>query len=159
MVSDSKQAITALEEVVTALREGLGKQLVALVLFGSRARGDAGAESDWDILLVARGLPEGTLQRHIALKKMLPDAWRGQVSLLAKTPEEFEARLPSLYLDVALDGVVLYDTQNYMTARLSALERLLEQQGLARERVQGDLVWRWEEFPGLTWSLEWGGVS
>lgn len=156
---DFKQAAAPLDDIVTALQDGLGERLVSLVLFGSRARGDAEEGSDWDLLLIARDLPQGTLQRHIALKKMLPDAWRGGVSLLAKTPEEFEARLPALYLDIALDGVVLYDTEDYVTKRLEALCALVEQRGLSREQTERDLVWRWEKFPGLAWSLEWGGAS
>jgi predicted nucleotidyltransferase len=148
-----------LDEVVTALRDGLGERLVSLVLFGSRARGDAKEESDWDLLLIAQGLAQGTLQRHIALKKILPDAWRGRVSLLAKTPEEFEAHLPALYLDIALDGIVLYDRGDYVAERLEAVRVLLERRGLSREQIQRDLVWHWKEFPGLAWSLEREGAS
>lgn len=57
-------------------------------------------------LIVARGLPEKTLERHIRLKRMLPTEHRGEASLLAKTPEEFVANLPDLYLDIAVDGVI-----------------------------------------------------
>jgi ketosteroid isomerase-like protein len=34
--------------VIESLRAGLGDNLVAVVLFGSRARGEAGPESDWE---------------------------------------------------------------------------------------------------------------
>jgi len=37
-------------------------------------------------------------------------------------PAGFEARLPSLYLDIALDGLVLYDTGEYIAERLGSLE-------------------------------------
>ena len=96
----------SLTEAVQALRQGLGEDLVAVVLYGSRARGEADLESDWDLLVIARNLPEKSLQRHFRLKALLPDAWRGRVAALAKTPDEFEACLPALYLDIALDGVV-----------------------------------------------------
>lgn len=36
------------EPVIESLRAGLGDNLVAVVLFGSRARGEAGPESDWE---------------------------------------------------------------------------------------------------------------
>jgi len=39
----------------------------------------------------------------------LPVEWRGQVSLLSRTTSEFESHLSSLMLDIALDGIVLYD--------------------------------------------------
>lgn len=96
-------------EVVSKLDERLEGDLVAAVLFGSRARGEACEGSDWDILVIARRLPERTLERAIRLKRMLPTDYRGEVSLLAKTPEEFISNLPDLYLDIALDGIVLYD--------------------------------------------------
>ncbi len=96
----------------------MGDDLVAVVLFGSRARGEAHEGSDWDVLVIARRLPKRTLERAFLLKRMLPAEHRGGVSLLAKTPEEFMAGLPDLYLDIALDGVILYDTGCYMAERL-----------------------------------------
>lgn len=141
--------------VVSGLREGLGADLVAVVLFGSRARGEAHEGSDWDFLVIARGLPERTLERVFRIKKMLPPLYRGEASLLAKTPEEFVAGLPDLYLDIALDGEVLHDTGGYMAGRLEALRALIRRKGLRREREGRDLIWHWEQPPGPEWSLEW----
>jgi predicted nucleotidyltransferase len=145
----------SLAEVVIALRAGLGPDLVAVVLFGSRARGDADEASDWDLLVIARDLPARAFRRHLWLKGLLPVNWRGRVAILAKTPEEFERALPGLYLDIALDGIVLHDTDGFMAERLARLRRLIENRGLRRERIQHDLTWRWERFPGFGWSLEW----
>jgi predicted nucleotidyltransferase len=154
--SDPQQEQSALlTPVVQALRQGLGKDLVSVVLFGSQARGEADANSDWDLLLLARRLPEKPWQRHTQLKRLLPEAWRGRVSLLAKTPAEFEAHLPALYLDIALDGVVLYDTGNYMAQRLAYLRELLARRGLRRERAGVEMIWRWQQAPGPDWALEW----
>jgi predicted nucleotidyltransferase len=149
----------AIAEVVAALRQGLGDNLVAIVLFGSRARDEADETSDWDLLVIAHHLPEKLFQRHLQLKAMLPVGWRGQVSLLARTPEEFTASLPALFLDIALDGIVLYDIDNYVAKRLTGLKRLLEKRGLHRERVQHEMVWRWQRFPGFDWALEWEAVT
>jgi predicted nucleotidyltransferase len=153
------QEPSALTEVVTALKQGLGDHLIAVVLFGSRARGEANAASDWDLLVIARNLPSRTFERHIRLKRLLPVAWRGRTAILAKTPEEFEAHLTSLYLDIALDGTVLYDPNDYVARRLASLRKLIKERGLVRERVQDNLVWRWERFPGFDWTLEWEAVQ
>jgi len=75
---------------------------------------------------------------------------------LAKTPQEFEASLPALYLDIALDGMVLYDRDHYITDKLAKLRQLISEKGLRRERAGRDLVWRWQEFPGFGWTVEWG---
>ena len=141
--------------VLAALKQGLGDDLVAIVLFGSRARGEADEASDWDLLLIARDLPHKPFQRHLHLKQMLPADWRGRVAILAKTPEEFESYLTSLFLDIALDGIILHDPEGYMADRLARLRRLIQEQGLQRTRVNGDLIWRWRRFPGFDWSLDW----
>jgi len=148
-----------LSDVVAALREGLGDDLVAVALFGSRARGDAGEGSDWDVFVLAHHLPGRILERHQRLKRLLPDAWRGRVALLANTPQEFAAHLPPLWLDIALDGIVLYDPEGYATDRLAQLRELIRRRGLIRERAGRDLVWRWERFPGFNWSLQWDQAS
>lgn len=156
---DKKQIHQALSPVVAALRQGLGDKLVAVVLFGSRARGDATQASDWDLLVIARHLPSRFFQRHIQLKMLLPVEWRAKVSLLARTPEEFDAYLTSLMLDIALDGIVLDDPEGYATERLAALRRLIERKGLQRKQTGKDFVWTWERFPGFDWSLEWEDVQ
>jgi predicted nucleotidyltransferase len=151
----TKQGRLEMKPVIAALRQTLNDNLVAIVLFGSQARGEADEFSDWDLLVIARDLPEKPFQRHLYLKKLLPDLWRGQVAILAKTPKEFEAYLPSLYLDIAVDGNILFDTDSYMANRLDRLQRLIQTGGLRREQSDNDLIWRWQESPGLDWSLEW----
>ncbi len=147
--------ILALNEVVEELREKLRDCLVAIVLFGSRARGDAHEESDWDILVIAHDLPDRSFRRHTFLKAQLPLKWRAAISLIAKTPKEFEAALPAFYLDIALDGIVLYDPHRYMQEKLSHLQTLIRKKGLRREKIEGSFAWQWDKFPGFDWSIEW----
>jgi predicted nucleotidyltransferase len=45
----------ALDEFIRIVGERLGSNLVALKLFGSRARGDAAPDSDLDVLVVVAG--------------------------------------------------------------------------------------------------------
>jgi predicted nucleotidyltransferase len=155
LISTDPAAVEQLQPVVTALQQALGDNLIALVLFGSRARGDAQPESDWDLLLIAEGLPVRTFARHLSLKASLPPDWRGQISLLAKTTAEFETALPSLFLDIAVDGVILYDKEGYAQNRLRHLKRLIEAKGLYRQQQGRNLTWHWRNFPGLDWQLAW----
>ena len=60
-------------KVLQAFRHGLGDRLIAVVLFGSRARGDADPTSDWDLQVVARDLPAKVFQRRLYLKRLLPE--------------------------------------------------------------------------------------
>ncbi len=142
-------------EVVHALRMALRDRLVAVVLFGSRARSEEHADSDWDLLVIAEGLPESTFARRLYLKKLLPVDCRGAVSILARTPIEFEAQLSSLYLDVALDGQVLYDPSGYMSHRLAVLRQLLGEIGLYRERTSAGDWWRWKNTAPPNWRENW----
>jgi predicted nucleotidyltransferase len=128
--------------------------LVALVLFGSRARGDHRSDSDWDILVVAHDLPDKVFARHLFLKRALPDPWRGKVTLLAKTPAEFEAHISPLYLDIALDGVLLYDHNDYMRHKLDALRHLIQEKHLHREQRGHELIWHADP-PSADWQLTW----
>lgn len=141
--------------VVQAFQDRLGDDLIAIVLFGSQARGEATSTSDWDILLIAHSLPVSTFQRHLYLKEIIPSDWRSLIAIIAKTPEEFESHLSDLFLDIATDGVVLYDTNDYMTKRLRGLRQLIRNRGLSREKIQQNFVWRWQKFPGIDWSLDW----
>ncbi len=144
-----------LQPALAALRKALGKRLVAVVLFGSRARREAKPESDWDVLVLAEELPARPWERSIHLKRLLPPECRGALSLVAKTPQEFEAHLSSLYLDIALDGQILYDPRGYAGERLASLRRLLDEAGLYREHTDAGDVWRWKCEPNRPWVLEW----
>ena len=143
------------KSAVEALRKVLGEHLVAVVLFGSRARGDARADSDWDVLVLAEGLPQNPFDRQLFFGRLLPSDIPGAITVVAKTPKEFEAYLPSLYLDIALDGQILYDPSGYAADRLAALRRLIKEAGLYRERTEAGDMWEWETEPAGPWAVEW----
>lgn len=149
------QLTQQLQPVVEALQAALGDNLIALILFGSRARGDAAPDSDWDLLLLAHNLPERPFPRHRYLQKLLPLPWRAQISLLAKTIAEFEAAVPPLFLDIALDGIILYDPDNYAANQLAYLKGLLHDKGLFRQQRGKELTWHWQNFPGFDWQIAW----
>src|SRR6266508_4545750 len=142
------------QQAVEALRAGLGQSLIGVVLFGSRARGDHRPESDWDFLIIADGLPDHPFDRHKLLKRLLPADLRGEISILAKTPDEFESHLPALYLDIALDGQILHDPRGYAAYRVSVLQRIIERAGLYRELTPAGDIWHWRSPPHGSWSLE-----
>ena len=128
-----------LNEVVSKLREWLGGDLVAAVLFGShvlggRARAVTG--TFWPLPAVCQ---EESWSALSSSSRCSLD-YGGEVSLLAKTAEEFAAGLSSLYLDIAVDGVMFYDAGEYMARRLRPLRELIRRKGLRREKVGRNLI-------------------
>ena len=156
-MSSQKKGIP--EQAVKALSKALGNRLVAVVLFGSRARGDARPDSDWDLLVIAEGLPENRFDRQLLINGLLFGKCDGAISVAARTSDEFASHVPSLYLDIALDGRVLHDPTGYAAERLSTLRRLIKEAGLYRERTQAGDVWRWEEPPRGDWVMSWEKIG
>lgn len=146
MTVDEGQGI--LEQAVSAFRSALKDRLVCVVLFGSRARREASLGSDWDLLVIATDLPHTALKRHLFLTRMLPPGPCDAISIIARTPSEFEASIPSLYLDIALDGQICFDPHGYAAQKLATLRRIIREQGLYRERGDAGDVWLWLEEAG-----------
>ncbi len=157
-MSPSVEALSiVLAPVIEALRNDLGDDLLAVVLFGSRAREEAGPESDWDLLVIAENLPDSPWQRQKRILSLLPQAWRHQVNVLAYTSSEWFARVTPLALDIALDGIVLYESTRAMfSVRLAALRKQLSELGLERQAIgEGEWLWLWRDDPQRHWRLEW----
>jgi predicted nucleotidyltransferase len=162
----SEQTSTLLNETLKelamayteVLKEQLGESLVAAVLFGSVARGEAATYSDIDLLLVVSGLPESRLARQRCLEPVdarfeeeLAALRRQGVltdfSPLLKTPGE-AARLTPLYFDLVQDALILYEREGFFSA---VLERLRESfRRLGARRVRRGKLRYWELKPDYT---------
>lgn len=75
--------------------------------------------------------------------------------MIVKTPAEFTPYLAPLYLDIALDDIVLYERDGWLTLRFAAIRTLLDQHGLYRIQRGRDLIWEWREFLDFGWELNW----
>lgn len=148
-----------LKSAVARLRAAFGSNLVSVALYGSRARGDARPDSDVDLLVIVRELPTHWQERTRALH----DPLRGicsefDFSVFGKTPAEFEEYFPSIYLDMGLDGIVIYDTNDYLAQKLERIRTLVKESGLVRMFLSADtLYWDWEKTPLYGWELDWEG--
>ena len=129
------------DELLEAFAMGLGENLIGLVLYGSVARGEAHEGSDVDVLVVAQGLRGSFLERQQTILARLPQRWRATVSLMITSPEALEAHLSSLLLDVALDGVILFDPSGLVSRRLEALRSLLRTEGWRRQATDEGFAW------------------
>lgn len=150
--------IKEFESLTEAFQHQLGEGLISLVLFGSQARGTGLIRSDWDIFLIAEDLPDHPFERQIFLRKMMPPRFPFQVSIYAKTVKEFERDFPATYLDIAVDGLILFDRDGYAHEKLQQIQKIIEEAGLKRVKKFGHLIWKWESQPQFGWRIDWSGV-
>jgi predicted nucleotidyltransferase len=123
-----------LDRYVAALRRRFGSDLVSVVLFGSWARGEARAESDIDLLVVARGLPRSRLDRSGLLMRTANEVGRAladRISPVSLTPEEAAHTRP-FYLGMLSGHVLLVDEGGFFAEILQRLRQRLAELGSRR---------------------------
>jgi predicted nucleotidyltransferase len=143
------------QQAVAVLRQNLGDKLVAVVLFGSRARDEALEDSDWDLLVIADQLPRSPLERHRVVREPLKTLHCHEITIIAHTREEFESSISPLYLDIAFDGVILFDRDDYVALKLAHIRHLAENAGFFRYRSQAGDIWLPEDsthYQPLSWN-------
>lgn len=100
------------------------------------------------------------MKRYGYLRGLCDEYLAGGISFLAKAQREFEGGFPSFYFDLALDGVILYDTNGYMQEKLSRIREIIKEAGLKRVRIHGGFFWDWKKHPQETeWEISWKGFQ
>jgi predicted nucleotidyltransferase len=148
-----------LEEVVDCFKEHLGNNLVSMILFGSRARGDAREAGDYDLFIVAKGLPAKPFRRLLFIRSPLKGQFEERLSIIAKTPEEVQSTFPSFFLDLALDGIILFDRDDFFRDMQKKTKEIIAQAGLQRKKENGGHYWEWKRPPKKAWEITWSGYS
>jgi len=94
-------------EFARQVRQRLGPRVRRIVLFGSRARGDARDDSDYDVVVVDRRSPE-VRETLLGIEVDLLERHGSLVACLLRDEREWEAsrRMP-IGLNVAREGVPL----------------------------------------------------
>lgn len=106
-----------LEAFVARLRQRYGDNVLRVVLFGSKARGDFDEESDLDVLVVVR-FPDEDYWQH--WKQIVDIAWEAEfehsvvMSTVVRTPTVYNQMQRDrllLYRNIERDGIMLWMTQ------------------------------------------------
>jgi predicted nucleotidyltransferase len=97
----------ALNRFVAGVRAAYGDRLQRVVLYGSRARGDAEPESDVDVLVVLDDV-ENFWKEHWRIGDIAIEASDGAETIIAAMPMSrvaFEERRSPLLLNVRREGI------------------------------------------------------
>ena len=127
------------------LNEILGNRLISIMIFGSIARGDWDKDSDIDIHIVAEGWEGKPIWDRVGelakAKKMVEETTEYRKALEAGfwsifqnyplSKEEAE-RFNRIYLDAIIDGIILYDKNEFLVKVLRSLMKKLEEMGSVR---------------------------
>jgi predicted nucleotidyltransferase len=145
---------------VKSLLNRFGDDLEAVVLFGSSARGEASELSDLDFFVVVQGLPRELLERRrVVYDALTPVAKKFRVSIgvIETDKEELGKTITPLLLNIAHDGVILYDREGNVVSLFERLREALKRAGFVRYRTQdGKYGWKLDRElqPGEVWLIE-----
>lgn len=138
---------TITKDLLDKARDVLDGDLVSVVLFGSRARGTATPGSDFDLLIVARSLPDERGKRKLALDiAEIGFDYGLPIQIILVTLEEAAQAAATgapLMFEIYDACKLLYDEDGFF-GRL--VDRFAEQLKTWRARKIKDRVW---EVPGL----------
>jgi len=149
------------QAIIRSLREKFADRLVAVAMFGSAARGEAGDRSDLDFLVVVRGIPK-TLERRYEVYKPIHDAIATQSArardlTVIDLDEEFiendDAEITSLMLNIASDADIIYDPDGKLASFLARVRKLIAAAGLERYRTR-DGKYGWKPKDGVLRAVE-----
>jgi hypothetical protein len=124
-----------------AIRNLLGESLLAVVLFGSVARGEPRGGSDVDLLIV--------VSSDLPLSRRLYQRWDERLAGEGSDPyTPHFVHLPagveqagSIWFETAVDGVVLYDRGGRVSRFLGRVRRAMADGRLVRRRAYGHPYW------------------
>ena len=148
---------SAFKNIIDCYSDFLGDTLISIVLFGSRAREDAKESSDYDLFIVAEGLPIKPFQRVLFIREPLKGQFEEKLCIIAKTPGEVLGTFPPLFLDIGLDGIILFDKNDFFKNLQKRIRDIIQQAGLQRKRINGEFFWEWQTPPEYGWEITWSG--
>ena len=137
-------SLGSLDSAIVAVRRAgsfFGADLIAVAAFGSWVRGEAGDRSDVDLVIcVAEG---------VALTRELYRRW--DVEPLRWADREVDAHFvhlpdlqrfsPAVWGEIAIEGVVLFERDLLLSARLAAIRRQIAAGRIVRRFAQGQPYW------------------
>ena len=134
-----EQVRSALDGIVQELCEAFGERLLAVVVYGSHARGTATPRSDVDLLVVVQGLP-----RDWKIIHHLEDEWAHKGRQLGKrfqvllaSPEDVDDSVEwaaPLMLEIYNAHRIVFERDGFFSRCIRRLRRLMKERGIRMRR-------------------------
>lgn len=138
-LDDSGPALPFGLETLIAPGAPLAADILGLVLYGSQARGESRADSDIDILVVLDHSRPITRSLYAELDATAGLDHRAS-PMLSHLPAHL-ARPSGLWLEVSLDGSVLFDRKGTVQRALAAIRRTIASGRAVRRESHGQGYW------------------
>lgn len=130
------------DPVVAQMQSVFGIKLLGIVLFGSTVRGTATDSSDIDFLVVVEDSQKIDRSLHLSLDNLHQ---RNNQSSLSFSPVHLPKSVDeasTLWLEVALEGKVIFDPFGRVHALLRELRLAMASGQLQRGRLHGQPYWK-----------------
>jgi predicted nucleotidyltransferase len=134
----------ALEEFIEACKEKFKENLISIILFGSRVKGYAREDSDYDLLIIAKNLPD-IKERFSLLEEEENKIWNKykiKISSLLLEREEIFSPINPLLFGVLSGYKVLFGEENFKKNLQQAKAWIEEMNPIY---VEGEKEWRIKE--------------
>ncbi|MEB3759506.1 MAG: nucleotidyltransferase domain-containing protein [Desulfurococcales archaeon] len=107
-----REVLDLIRQIILEEASRLGIGVERIILFGSRARGDAREDSDWDILVVVRGEVERRLRRELSrrVRWRAVELLKAPVDVVVASEERwrsYQDAVGHLYYAVKREGVMV----------------------------------------------------
>lgn len=128
-----------LSHLADSIIDQYGSLLQAVVLYGSLPRGEASGSSDIDLLIVVRDDVE--LDRDLYSEWKIREFQHQEVSPLFLHLPAAREEIRGIWLEAALDGVVLFDRDFRVSGFLSEARRMIASGRVKRRMTHGHPYW------------------
>jgi len=133
------------QRFVEALKEKMGRRLLAVALFGSVARGEANEQSDIDLLVIVDDQPSVALQECLSVRRQVEPYPLRRISPIVTTVGRLRQNFLIL-LDILDHGITLHDPEGVLSDLLARLKSRLEEWGSVKVQLP-DGSWYWQLKP------------
>jgi len=144
-MADGREA-AVLSLAVRCLKEVFGSRLLAVMLFGSRARGDHRPDSDYDLLMLLEDYEAGPVEDYFtayrALRPFRDATLKDTTVAVASLPDLKKHLSSALLLNALFEGIIIYDPKGVLARMKEKLLARLEELGIRREKADWGYTWR-----------------